>query len=212
MLYLEVFPSGPLQTNAILIGCLATKRAAVVDPSAGSLGSVIEQANVKQLYIEKILLTHSHWDHIADVAALKAATGAKVFVHAEDAENVRKPGADKLKAMLPVEGVEPDELLSDGQVVEVGQLKWEVLHTPGHSPGCVCFYLADEKVLLSGDTLFRGAFGTLSVPTADAKRMWPSLKRLAKLPLDTRVIPGHGKQTTLGREQWLERAKEFYGE
>ena len=173
---------------------------------------MIEQANVKRLYIEKILLTHSHWDHIVDVAALKAATGAKVFVHAEDAENVRNPGADRLRAMLEVQGVEPDELLSDGQVVEVGQLKLEVLHTPGHSPGCVCFYLAEEKLLLSGDTLFRGAFGTLSVPTAEAERMWPSLKRLAKLPLDTRVIPGHGKETTLGREQWMTQAKDYYGE
>ncbi len=212
MLLLDVIAAGPLQTNAILLGCSVTKRAAVVDPAAGSTPVLLERAAVKQLYIEKILLTHSHWDHIADVHPLKVQTKATLWVHGEDAENVRHPGTDRLRALVPIQGEEPDGLLSDGQIVEVGELRLEVIHTPGHSPGCVCFYLKEQGVLLSGDTLFRGAFGTLSVPTAEAARMWPSLKRLAALPLKTRVIPGHGRETELAQEQWLESARELFGE
>src|SRR5438105_3295910 len=104
MLILDVFPCGPLQTNAVLLGCSVTKRAAVVDPAAGSAGVLLETATAAQLYIDKILLTHSHWDHIADVQELKARTNAKVLVHAEDAENLRHPGADKLRAMVAVQG------------------------------------------------------------------------------------------------------------
>jgi hydroxyacylglutathione hydrolase len=102
--------------------------------------------------------------------------------------------------------------LTEGQIVTVGQLTLTVIHTPGHSPGGVCFYAKEEKVLISGDTLFRGTIGKLNSPTGQAERMWPSLKKLAALPPDVRVYPGHGEGTSIGEENWLARAEEIFNE
>jgi len=206
------FPSGPLGTNALLIGCNKTKKGAVVDPSLGSTAAILQKAEGDGLHIEKILLTHSHWDHFADAHEMKAKTGALLYVHALDAKNVERPGSDGLPLLLSIPGVKPDHLLQEGDRVAVGELSFEVLHTPGHCPGCVCFYCREQKLLISGDTLFRGSMGSLSLPTAEPDKMWESLTKLSKLPPDTRVIPGHGGETTIGGESWLSRAKELFSD
>jgi glyoxylase-like metal-dependent hydrolase (beta-lactamase superfamily II) len=100
--------------------------------------------------------------------------------------------------------------LEDGQVLAVGEFQIEVIHTPGHTPGGVCFYLKEQKILFSGDTLFQGTIGNLSFPTARPARMWDSLKRLAALPKETRVYPGHGDPTTIGKEQWIANAEDRF--
>lgn len=205
------FPSGPLATNAILFGCSQTKKAAVIDPALGSCAAVLEKANEMGMEIEKILLTHSHWDHFADAHVLKKKTGCPVYVHPADSENVERPGTDGIPFMIPVHSLVPDHFLQDGEEVRVGELKMRVIHTPGHSPGGVCFYLEKEKVLFSGDTLFRGSIGNLSLTTSEPQKMWESLRKLAKLPPDTRVIPGHGPDTTIrDEEKWLNRAREIF--
>ena len=159
-----------------------------------------------------MLLTHSHWDHTADAAAFKEL-GIPIFIHALDAENLKFPGSDGLPLLYPVQGVVSDQLIVDGQILTVGNMKLEVWHTPGHSPGGVCFYLKEEDLLISGDTLFKQAIGNLSFPTARPKLMWPSLKRLLTLPKKTRVIPGHGEETTIGAEEkWLRALIERYDE
>ena len=158
-----------------------------------------------------ILLTHSHWDHLAGLAELKKLVDAPVYVHEADKPNVREPGADQLPLYFAIEGVEPDHLLKEGDVLKVGELTIEVIHTPGHTPGGVCFYLPNQHVLFSGDTLFQGTLGNLSLPTARPALMWSSLKKLAKLPPQTKVYPGHGDSTTIGKEAWLEDAEEFFG-
>ncbi len=201
---LEVFPLGPADTNAYLLGCSKTKRAAVIDVPLGSK-ILINRAKELHLQIEMILLTHSHWDHIADIALLKEKLRVPVYIHREDAENLESPGADGLPLFFPVKGVKPDEYLQEGQVITLGELNIVVIHTPGHTPGGVCFYLAHEKTLISGDTLFRGTIGNLSFPTARPHLMGVSLKKLADLPKDTKVYPGHGEPTTIGREQWIAR-------
>jgi len=200
---LEVFSSGPVDTNAYLLGCSKTKRAAVVDVPLDSSKKLIKYAQKLNLQIEVILLTHSHWDHIAEAALLKEKLQIPVYIHAEDAENLKNPGSDKLPLFFPVKGTQPDAFLQDRQIIAVGELQLEVIHTPGHTPGGVCFYLAEQKSLLSGDTLFRGTIGNLSFPTARPERMWESLKRLAQLPKDTKVFPGHGAPTTIGEESWI---------
>ncbi len=209
---LQVFPLGPLETNAILIGCSQTKQAAVIDPAQGASKYILKESDRQGLLIDKILLTHSHWDHIVDVQELKAKTGAKVYVHPLDAGNVEIPGSDKLPLFFPIQGVKPDHFFHDGELFQVGNLEIQVIHTPGHSPGCVCFYLPKEKTLISGDTLFRGSIGNLTLPTACAAQMWPSLRKLAALPADTRVIPGHGGETTIGQEKWLSKASDIFKE
>jgi glyoxylase-like metal-dependent hydrolase (beta-lactamase superfamily II) len=208
---LECFPLGPVETNGILLASEKTKEAVAIDVPSG--GAACFARRVRELSLEPvlILLTHSHWDHIVDAAALKRLWGVPLWVHAEDAGNVEAPGSDGLPLWQPIEGVRPDGLLEDGQVIAIGELSLRVIHTPGHTPGCVCFYVESEKVLISGDTLFRGTIGRVNLPTARPEKMWESLKRLAQLPPDTRVVPGHGEETTIGAESWLDRAKERFG-
>jgi hydroxyacylglutathione hydrolase len=207
-MFLFTFPSGPIATNAILFG--KDGRGAAIDPSPGSAAKIIAQAKRSGLEIEKILLTHSHWDHIADVHTLKEETGASLYVHPLDAKNVEAPGSDGLPLLIPIPPAKADHLLHDGEIIEVGELRLEVIHTPGHSPGGVCFYLASEGILFAGDTLFCGCMGRLDLPTGNAPSMWASLRKLAKLPPRTRVISGHGPETEIGKETWMERAEELF--
>lgn len=204
---LEVYSSGPAETNTYLLGCSATKQAVVVDVPFDSVEWILQQAKKHALSIAMILLTHSHWDHIAEVALLKDKLNIPVYVHRDDAANLEHPGADGLPLFFPIRGIKADGFFTEGQHIEVGTLSIQVLFTPGHSPGCVCFYLPKEKVLISGDTLFRGTIGNLSFPSSKPALMWDSLKKLAALPADTQVYPGHGDSTTIGKEQWIAHAK-----
>lgn len=198
---IEVFSSGPAETNTIILGCEATKKAVVIDAPLNSTDLILKKLEKHGLQLEMILVTHSHWDHIADLAKLKEKSSVPVYIHSEDAGNLRKPGSDGLPLFFPVEGVEPDGFLEEGQILNIGELKIRVLHTPGHTPGCVCFWLEKEEVLISGDTLFQGTIGNLSFPTARPAKMKESLKKLARLPQGTRVIPGHGDETTIKDEK-----------
>jgi glyoxylase-like metal-dependent hydrolase (beta-lactamase superfamily II) len=209
-MFFQKFPSGPLQTNAVLVGCNETKKALVIDPAFESSEEILAVARDQGLQIEAILLTHSHWDHIADVDALKRSTQALVYVHSLDAGNLENPGSDKIPLFFPILGTRPDRFLEEGQRIRVGHLEFAVLHTPGHSPGSVCFYLEQNAILFSGDTLFRGSIGALHLPTAEPTKMWGSLRKLAALPPSTHVVPGHGPDTTLADESWLERAEQIF--
>lgn len=211
-MFVYKFPFGPLQTNAILLGCASKKVGAIIDPSQGSAGPILAKAEELGLKIEKILLTHSHWDHFVDAHALKEKTGAPLYVHFLDAKNVEHPGSDGLPLFFPIHAVTVDHFLKEGQIIELGDLRIEVIHSPGHSPGGVCFYLKAQNLLISGDTLFQGSIGNLQLPTAAPNQMWASLEKLSKLPPETRVIPGHGGETTIGRENWLARASEIFSE
>jgi hydroxyacylglutathione hydrolase len=175
----------------------------VIDPAFGSTEAIFREATKQDLHIEKILLTHSHWDHIADVHLLKAKTGAPIYIHPLDAPNLEEPGRDRVPSILSIPGVKPDFLLHEGDVIHVGHLKIEVIHCPGHTPGGVSYYIPSEKTLISGDTLFKGAMGSLSLPTSEPKKMGPTLKKLGHLPKDVRVIPGHGPDTTIEDEHWI---------
>ena len=211
-MFLEVRSFGPIETNSILFACMKTKRAAIVDAPLGCMGDWIELIREKGFKVEQLLLTHSHLDHIADAKQLKQELGVTIWIHAADAPNLEKPGSDRLPLFFSVSGVRPDGYLTEGQHIQVGELSLEVIHTPGHTPGGVSFHLAKEKLLFSGDTLFKGTIGNISFPTANPSEMWQSLKKLAKLPPETRVIPGHGEETTIGAESWIVRAEEFFGE
>ena len=204
---LEVFPSGPADTNAYLIACQTTKQAAIIDVPFESAEILAKRVSDLSLHVDMILLTHSHWDHIAEVSDLKNALKVPVYIHKDDAENLETPGADQLPLFFPVKGVKPDGYLHGEQQLHVGRLRIDVIHTPGHTPGGVCFYLPDQKALFSGDTLFRGTIGNLSFPTSRPELMWDSLKKLAALPADTKVYPGHGGPTTIGAERWIAQAQ-----
>ena len=209
---LHKFPFGPLETNAIVIGCSNTKTAAVIDPAFGSTGAILQKCSDLGLTIEKILITHSHWDHIADVHALVLKTSAPVYIHLLDAPNLEHPGKDGIPLFFPIQGAMPDHLLQESDQWTIGDISCSVIHTPGHSPGSVCYFLPEKKVLFTGDTLFEGSIGNLHLPTSQPERMWESLRKLSQLPADTRIVPGHGRDTTLANENWLSRAEEIFGE
>ena len=208
---IQDFPSGPFETNAYVVACPTTKEAAIIDPAPDSSESLISYLTENQLNPQKILLTHSHWDHIADVSTIREHYHIPVYVHPLDAPNLITPGADGLPYWIPITGVTPDKLLAEGDVVDIGTLQFKVIHTPGHTPGGVCFYCEPEGVLLSGDTLFRSSIGKLSFPTSEPDKMWESLSKLAQLPATTKVYPGHGPSTTIGKEKWLANAKQIFG-
>lgn len=194
------FSTGLVDTNSYLLACPSSKLAVVIDAGQNSGKELSSYAEKHQLKIEKILLTHSHWDHIADVAYLKKHLHIPVYIHQDDASNMEVPGSDGLPLLISIQGVEVEHYLKDGEIIDVGDLYIEVIHTPGHTPGGVCFYLEKEKGLFSGDTLFQGAIGRLDLPTARPRKMLESLKKLEKLPQETSVYPGHGENTTIKQE------------
>jgi glyoxylase-like metal-dependent hydrolase (beta-lactamase superfamily II) len=204
---LESGSFGPVETNTYLVGCEETREAVAIDFPLGCLGWLQAEVQQRSLSIKALLLTHSHWDHIADVAAAKKLWPVPLCVHELDAENVRSPGADRLHSPWMIEGAMPDRLLKEGDVISVGALRIQVLHTPGHTPGGVCFYLAQQGVLFSGDTLFAGSIGRLNVATGQPSAMWNSLRKLSTLPQETVVYAGHGEPTTLGDEEWIAYAE-----
>ena len=200
---LEVFPSGPFDTNALLLGCKTSKKAAIIDTPLGCADTMKNRIDELSLQVEMVLFTHSHWDHIADAAKIKRLFDAPLYIHEKDKENLMHPGSDGLPLFFSIEGVRPDGYLTDGQEIVLGELTMRVLHTPGHTPGGICLYLAEQGVLLSGDTLFAGTCGNISFPTAEPEKMWQSLKKLASLPGKTKVYPGHGPTTTIAEEPWI---------
>lgn len=207
---LEYYPLGFAATNGIILACSKTKDAVLIDAPQGFLKIAQKRVQDLSLNLKMILFTHSHWDHIVDAADLKKEFNTPLYIHKLDAPNLEKPGADGLPLYFPIKGVRPDHYLTDGQELNLGTLKLRVIHTPGHARGCVCFYIIlengqengqeDKNILISGDTLFCGTIGRLDLPTSEPEMMGESLKKLAKLPKNTKVYPGHGEPTTIGEE------------
>jgi len=210
-MFIKAFPSGPFLTNCYVVTCPETNKAAVIDPSPESSKAVSAYLQEQNFVLAKILLTHSHWDHIADVSILKKIHPAPVYIHTLDVPNLERPGSDKLPCWIDIEGVTPDVLFTDGDHVAVGNIDFSIIHTPGHTPGGICFFCEAELILFSGDTLFKGSIGNISFPTSLPEAMWTSLDKLALLPPSTKVYPGHGPSTTIRAENWLPNARTVFG-
>ena len=200
-MYLQAFPAGPLFTNSYIIACDATKEAAIIDAAPGSAASIEKFIRDNNFQCKHLLLTHSHWDHIADTSKYKELFDLQVHVHALDLPNLEQPGADQLPCPLLLPSIKPDLFLDEATPLKVGELLVEVIHTPGHSPGSVCFYVRNYGVLISGDTLFKSAVGNISFPTSRPELMASSLAKLQALPEQTKVFPGHGPTTSILSEQ-----------
>jgi hydroxyacylglutathione hydrolase len=203
--------SGPVDTNAYIIVCKHSSDAAVIDPAQDSHEEIIQTAQDHGVTIKKIIITHSHWDHICDAKILKNLVQAPILIHEKDAYNLIHPGSDGVPLWVKMEGVNPDILLKDNDIIEVGKSLWKVIHTPGHSHGSICLFDEKDRILISGDTLFKRSIGRLDLPTSSPQTMWPSLKKLDNLPKETIVFPGHGPTTTIGSETWLKDAEKYWG-
>ncbi len=206
---IEVLTSGPFETNSyILISKM--NDAILVDPTFDSFDFFIEILTQQNLTPLAIFLTHSHIDHIVDVPKLKKELNIPVYIHELDQGNLKHPGSDGLPIGSGFQGVNPDVTFKDGDILRLKDFHIVILHTPGHSFGSSCFYLPDEGVLISGDTLFKGTYGNISFPTAEPIKMKESLKRLSLLPKETVIWPGHGDPTTIEEEEWLNHLDEFF--
>lgn len=189
---------GPVSTNCYIVNDDAG-RAAVIDPGDNA-PKILAWIRENALSVEKIFLTHGHFDHIMAVAPLKEATGAEVVIAAGDAEKLLDPARSLASRVgLRPTSIRPDRLAGDGDVFSVGALCFTVLLTPGHTPGSAV--LLCERTMFSGDTLFEGDCGRCDLPGGSYPEMLRSLRRLYALEGDYTVYPGHDVSTTLDRER-----------
>lgn len=194
------FPVGPLQANAYLAICEETGSCAVIDPGAEH-ERLLSAAEAEGARIEAILLTHAHLDHVGAVAELKSATAAPIYLHPQDLPLYRALPEQALSFGLEMEKPpDPDHELRHGQLIQLGNETLEVRHTPGHSPGHVCF--TGGGFALVGDCVFEGSIGRSDLPGGDSRALLDSIQRqLLTLPDQTVLYPGHGPATTVGRER-----------
>lgn len=199
----ETLPVGLLQANCYLVGCEETHQAAVIDPG-GDARIILVAAERGGLSIVYVLNTHGHFDHVDANAAIVEATGAPLAIHPLDRPLLEVEGGASIFGLKGHASPPPDRELQDGDEIEVGTLRFQVLHTPGHTPGHVCFYEADEGVLFDGDVLFRRGVGRADLPGGNWNQLMHSIRHvLFSLPDETVVYSGHGTPTTIGEEKRL---------
>ena len=190
---------GMIQENAYIVAREGRDDCAVIDP--GDDYPKLKRA-LGGKTVGAILLTHGHFDHIQAVAPMADEFGAPVYVHAEDAEMLNDSRLNGYMGLMGGIATGPRIEAQDlGEALDACGLRFDVLHTPGHSKGSVCLYLKDEGALFSGDTLFEAGFGRTDLHGGDMRALMASLKALLALPGETRVYPGHGPVTTVARER-----------
>ena len=202
MIEIRQMPLGPLETNAYLLGCDESMTAAIIDPSWNGRG-IVAMADEAGYEITHILLTHAHFDHVGGLEDVKMLTGAPIFIHPEAVAMLSRAGMSAALFGIRIPDLPaPDEMLSPGQQLQIGQLTVDVLHTPGHAPGHVSFHLPDYRVIFSGDVLFQGSIGRTDLEGGNFDLLITSIReKLLTLPDDTRVFSGHGAATTVGDER-----------
>ncbi len=198
------FAGGPAATNSWLVADSPSKTAFVFDVAKDTWANVAAEAKRLGVKVGAIINSHGHWDHIAEDAQLKKATGAKVEIHALDKPLLLSPTWYFEQPLFHIEPVQPDVLLKEGDSVKLGSATFSVLHLPGHTPGSIALHSPELRLLLSGDVLFQGSNGRTDLTGGDDAAMNVSLKRLASLDRETRVLPGHGAETKIENElPWL---------
>lgn len=204
-LEIVTIPAGPIETNAYLVADTATGKALVIDAPYEAARPVLDEAARRGWTIDQIVITHTHWDHVADALALTEETGAPLLAHPLAVEPLANPQSILGEFPVPVPAVETTSTLEDGAAVTLGDETFRVLHLPGHDPSHIALYHGGTRVLLGGDVLFPGGHGRTDLPGTDQGAMNASLRRLvAELPAETTVLPGHGAPTTIGAETpWI---------
>lgn len=200
----EILPVGMLQCNCSIFGDETSHEAMVIDPGDNieEIQAILAKHN---LSVKSIVITHAHIDHIGGAAKLKAATGAPVYLNHND--QLLYDNLEMQSAWLGMETPERtsiDSRMSDGDSVKVGTTDFHFMHTPGHTQGSTCVWIPTENKLIAGDTLFRDSIGRTDLPGGDGRQILVSIHdKLLSLPDETVVIPGHGRNTTIGREKEL---------
>jgi glyoxylase-like metal-dependent hydrolase (beta-lactamase superfamily II) len=198
----ERFPLGSLWTNGYLFHD-GSGTAFFVDPG-GDVEEVLEYAARNGAAIKAVLLTHGHLDHLGGIEDLIPLVGDAIYIAEEDSSLLKAPPEAMQEALrMKTKGAKAFKTVSDGEVLSIGAFEIEVMATPGHTRGSVCYLIrhGEETVLASGDTLFAQSVGRTDLPGGDDAQLTLSLRRLAALPDDLPVLPGHGPETTIGREK-----------
>jgi hydroxyacylglutathione hydrolase len=198
-----IVPVTPFQQNCTVLWCETSNRAVVIDPG-GDLPDIERAIAAAGVVVDKIWLTHGHVDHVGGAADLKARLKVSIegphkddlFLLQHVAENARAFGIWKAS------NVTPDRWLEDGDQVQVGELRFEVLHCPGHSPGSVALFNADQRLAIVGDVLFAGSIGRTDLPGGNHRQLLDSIRdKLLPLGDDVAIISGHGPTSTIGQEK-----------
>jgi len=196
---LRALEVGPFASNCYIVGSEATKEGMIIDPGAEA-DFILDEVRKLGLNIKLIVATHAHIDHIAALRRVKEATGAKFAMHELETNGETSKGIARMLGLSSDPLPKPDRLLKDGDVIEIGDLRFAVLHTPGHSLGGISLY--GEGVIFSGDTLFNFGIGRTDFPGCSYEEIMESIhNKLMTLPDDTIVLPGHGPETTIGAER-----------
>lgn len=196
---IEKLEVGVLGTCCYLV-CNDHNECLIIDPG-DEADKISTQVRALGLNPKAIMLTHGHWDHFGAASKLSQEFMIKVYVHKLDAEYVRDPYKCTFKSFewLKDFALEPDELFEEGKL-KIASFEFDVIHLPGHSKGSSAFYFPKDFLIFTGDTLFRNAIGRTDLPCSEPEKMQDSLKKLFSLPLKTKVLPGHGYETTLEYE------------
>jgi glyoxylase-like metal-dependent hydrolase (beta-lactamase superfamily II) len=202
-LIIATLPVGMIQTNCYIAGCEETKEGAIIDPG-GHPERILAEVERRGLAIKAVLNTHAHFDHTDANGALVQATGAPLALHPLDQPLLKASGGAAMFGLQADPSPPPDLDLHDGDELEIGTLRFRVLHTPGHTPGHVCFYEAEQGVLFDGDVLFYRGIGRTDLPGGNWQQLMDSIQQvLFALPDQTVVYSGHGPATTIGEEKQL---------
>jgi glyoxylase-like metal-dependent hydrolase (beta-lactamase superfamily II) len=197
---------GPLATNVHVLADPHSREAIAIDTATPCLAWITDELVARDWTLKLIVSSHGHWDHIGDNAAVAEHTGADVGAHPLDHDRLIHPSTN---APFDIPPSVPAVDLAEGGEVRFGAIRLRVLHTPGHTEGSVCLYEPDEGLLFSGDTLFAGGWGRVDLPGGDPDAMVASLGRFLDLEDGVHVFPGHGPETTIGRERaWLELVRD----
>jgi glyoxylase-like metal-dependent hydrolase (beta-lactamase superfamily II) len=191
---------GPLMANCFIAGCEDTKEAVVIDPG-GEADRILLSLAESELKVKYIINTHGHFDHVSANGKMKEATGADLLIHPLDAPMLGMLSSNATVFGISVANSPPcDRTIEEGEMVSFGDFTFNVIHTPGHTPGGISLY--SDGIIFVGDTLFAGSIGRTDFPGGDFDTLIASIKtKLFKLEDDVRVLSGHGPETSIGREK-----------
>lgn len=198
----SVFSIGPMANNSYLVTDPITREGVVIDPSFGSQ-QILDEASRLGIKIKGIWLTHAHFDHIAGVAEITKTLSSKITIglHPSELNLYHQKGGALTFGMEIESGPEPTVFFEHGQILTIGANPIEVLHTPGHRPGHVVFYSRPEGLVFCGDLIFKNGIGRTDLDGGSYAQLVESIQsRIFTLPAETRLLPGHGPETTVGKE------------
>jgi glyoxylase-like metal-dependent hydrolase (beta-lactamase superfamily II) len=193
---------GIASTNCFLIADETSKQAVLFDAPDHTVGPILDEAVKQGWDIVGLWLTHGHFDHIADHALVtQRFPNAKVLIHRLDEPKLAMPGRQLFPLPFVIPPRKADAYVEDGQTLNLGGIRVQVLHTPGHAPGHVCYYFPAEEVLVGGDLIIMGAVGRTDLPDSNHDDLQASIRKVMQLPPATRLLPGHGDPGTLQAER-----------